>query len=401
MALYDRPQFDSPRRVHLLGATGSVGRAAADVIASAPQAFDVGLVTANTDAAGLAQVARRLGARNAVIVQEDRLAELQAGLAGSGCHAHAGRAALNDAARESADLTLAAIVGMAGLESLAAAMGSSRIIAIANKEPLVAAGHLMMDLAQRTQTTILPVDSEHNALFQLLHGRDTKDVRTLTLTASGGPFLGRTLAEMAAVTVEQALRHPTWRMGAKISIDSATLMNKGLEIIEAHVLFGMPASALKVMVHPQSVVHGLVELCDGSVLAQMAAHDMRTPLAHVLAWPQRMNTPGERLDLAQMSRLEFFSPDHKNFPALDLCYGALAAGPSACLVLNAANEVAVEAFLNGQIGFTEISAVCSHMLQTEPTQKLGDLDAVFEYDALVRSRTCAYIKHPTQRYKQA
>ena len=314
-------------------------------------------MTAGSDAEGLADAARRTGAKLAVIADSGRLAELETRLAGTDCRAETGAEALNEAAAGEAEWVMAAIVGCAGLVPVMAAIEAGRTVALANKEALVSAGALMTDAATRHGATLLPVDSEHNAIFQCLAGSRRDDVSKLILTASGGPFRTTSEADIRAATPAQAVAHPNWTMGAKISVDSATLMNKGLELIEAHHLFGLPADRIEILIHPQSVVHSLVEFIDGSVLAQLGSPDMRVPIAYALAWPERMATPAERLDLASVHSLEFEQPDLQRFPALRIARRALEQGGAAPTVLNAANEVAVAAFLAMRVDFLEIASL--------------------------------------------
>jgi 1-deoxy-D-xylulose-5-phosphate reductoisomerase len=342
------------RRLSILGATGSVGTSTLDLVERHPDRFEVIALTAARNVAALADAARRTGARLAVIDDPALLGELEERLAGSGCKAAAGRDALIDAATGDAELVMAAIVGCAGLEPVMAAIEAGLTVALANKESLVTAGSLMTEAAARSGATILPVDSEHNAIFQCLADNRSCDVARLVLTASGGPFRTRSRDEMAAMPPEQAMAHPNWSMGAKISVDSATMMNKGLELIEAHHLFGLASERIDILVHPQSVIHSMVEYVDGSVLAQLGSPDMRIPIAHALAWPERMATPAERLDLARIGSLTFEAPDIERFPALRVAREALEAGGAAPIILNAANEEAVAAFLDRRIGFLDI-----------------------------------------------
>ena len=373
------------KRIVILGATGSIGRSTLDLVERSPGRFQVTAVTAATNAEALADIARRTGAGLAVIADESRLAELRERLAGTNCRAAAGPAALLEAAVCEAELVIAAIVGCAGLEPVMAAIGAGRTVALANKEALVTAGALMTDAAARAGAVLLPIDSEHNAIFQCLAGSRREDVARLVLTASGGPF--RTAPDrLDKVTPAEAVAHPNWSMGAKISVDSATLMNKGLELIEAHYLFGLPSQRLDVIVHPQSVIHSMVEFIDGSVLAQLGAPDMRIPIAYALAWPERIETPAERLDLAAIARLDFEAPDLGRFPALALARAALEAGGAAPIVLNAANEVAVERFLAGAIQFTDITDMVEEalgMADFAPPSSIGDVLAI---DGETRSR---------------
>jgi 1-deoxy-D-xylulose-5-phosphate reductoisomerase len=372
------------RRIAILGATGSIGKSTLDLVERSPERFEVVAVTAATNSEELAQIARRTGAKLAVIAEEARLGALREHLAGTICRAEAGEAALLEAARAEADLVIAAIVGCAGLRPVMAAVDAGRVVALANKEALVTAGKLMTEAAARSNATLLPIDSEHNAIFQCLAGSKREDVSRIILTASGGPFRELSAAEMRSATPAQAVAHPKWTMGAKISVDSATLMNKGLELIEAHYLFGLPSERIEVVVHPQSVVHSLVEFVDGSVLGQLGSPDMRIPIAYALAWPERIGTPAKRLDLASISRLEFEAPDLERFPALRLARHALEAGGAAPTVLNAANEVAVASFLDGRIGFTEIAAIVEHTLGQVRAAAPESIDDVLEIDRAAR-----------------
>ena len=353
------------RKITVLGATGSVGSSTLDLIERSPDAFEVIALTAATRVDELAAAARRTGARLAVIDDEALLSDLRRGLEGTRCEAAAGRDALIAAAAGEAEWVMAAIVGCAGLEPVMAAVEAGKTVALANKEALVTAGALMTDAARRAGATILPVDSEHNAIFQCLAGDSGDGVSRIILTASGGPFRSKSMAEMASMTAAQAVAHPNWSMGAKISVDSATMMNKGLELIEAFHLFGLPSDRLDIVVHPQSVIHSMVEYRDGSVLAQLGSPDMRIPIAHTLAWPRRMETPCQRLDLVAIGQLTFEAPDPQRFPALRLARAAMAAGGAAPVALNAANEEAVAAFLGGRIGFLDIAATVERVLNAQ------------------------------------
>jgi 1-deoxy-D-xylulose-5-phosphate reductoisomerase len=342
------------RRVSILGATGSVGTSTLDLIERHSDRFEVVALTAARNVAALADAAVRTGAKLAVIDDAALLPELEERLEGSNCRAAGGREALIEAAAGEAEWVMAAIVGNAGLEPVMAAVEAGRTVALANKEALVTAGGLMIAAARQSGATILPVDSEHNAIFQCLANNRSCDVARLVLTASGGPFRERSRQQMSAMTPEQAVAHPNWSMGAKISVDSATMMNKGLELIEAHHLFGLPSGRIDILVHPQSVIHSMVEYIDGSVLAQLGSPDMRIPIAHALAWSERMETPAEKLDLGRIGSLSFEQPDLERFPALRVAREALEAGGAAPVVLNAANEEAVAAFLDRRIGFLDI-----------------------------------------------
>ncbi len=374
------------RKVSILGATGSVGGSTLDLVERSLDRFEVVALTAASNAEGLAQAARRTGARLAVIADESKLPELQQALAGTECRAASGRDALIEAASGEAEWVMAAIVGCAGLEPVMAAVEAGRTVALANKEALVTAGSLMTEAARKAGTTILPVDSEHNAIFQCLAGNRLVDVARLTLTASGGPFRAMSAADMARATPEQAVAHPNWSMGAKISVDSATMMNKGLELIEAHHLFGLGSERIDIVVHPQSVVHSLVEFIDGSVIAQLGSPDMRIPIAFALAWPERTATPAERLDLTRIRSLDFEPPDETRFPALRLAREALSAGGAAPIVLNAANEMAVAAFFERTIGFADIAATVERALATIDLPSPETIGEVIDIDREVREK---------------
>lgn len=381
------------KRVSLFGSTGSVGQSAARVIASAPERFDVQVVTANRNVQKLAETALRLKARKAVIADPSLYKNLKTALGSTKIELAAGSEAVEDAAGEPADIILAAILGIAGLKPIMKAIGQGTCVAIANKEPLVAAGPLVMRLAEEKGTSILPVDSEHNAIFQVFEKQNRDTIEKIILTASGGPFWKLSREEMAKVTPEQAVKHPNWVMGQKISVDSATMMNKALEIIEAHHLFNMPPEKIDVLVHPQSVVHSMVEYEDGSIKAQLGASDMCTPIAYALAWPERMQTPGERLDWTQMHLLEFHPPDFKKFPALRLAYECLHSQESAasCITLNAANEMAVEAFLKKRIGFLDIERCVAYALEKKICKSIETIEDVTKLDQNVRHEVEAFL----------
>lgn len=375
-----------PRKtVTILGATGSVGRSTLDLVERNPDSFEVLALTAHSDVAGLAEAARRVRAREAVIADESLLEPLQEALAGSGVAARGGTEAVADAAGSGADWTMAAIVGCAGLKPVIRALEGGRTVALANKEALVSAGHLMTDAAAASGATLLPVDSEHNAIFQCFDRARPGSVSRIVLTASGGPFREKSLAEMRSATAAEAVAHPNWSMGAKISVDSATLMNKGLELIEAFHLFplGSP-DRFEVVIHPQSVIHSMVEYVDGSVLAQLGAPDMRIPIAFTLAWPERMETPCERLDLVAVGALDFDAPDLERFPALAVARDALCEGGAKPAILNAANEIAVASFLENRIGFLDIASVASETLAGYDPETPRSIDEVLEVDGQAR-----------------
>jgi len=377
------------RSIAILGATGSIGKSTLDLVERNPDRFAVTAVTAATNVEALADIARRTGARRAVVADESRYQALAELLAGTDCRAAAGESALIEAAAGDADLVIAAIVGCAGLRPVMGAIEAGKTVALANKEALVTAGALMTGAARSSGATILPVDSEHNAIFQCLAGSRSEDVSRVLLPASGGPFRAASAETMGAATPAQAVAHPNWSMGAKISVDSATMMNKGLELIEAHYLFNLPSEHIEILVHPQSVVHSMVEFVDGSVLAQLGSADMRIPLAYALAWPERMATPAQRLDLAAIGRLDFEAPDIERFPALRLAREALEAGGAAPIVLNAANEVAVASFLDSEISFPEIANVVHEALSDAAYDAPRSIGDVLEIDRVTRERAKA------------
>ncbi|VVT09829.1 1-deoxy-D-xylulose 5-phosphate reductoisomerase [Sphingomonas aurantiaca] len=372
------------KSVTILGATGSVGTSTLDLIEREPDRFRVIALTANCDVGRLAEAAIRTKAEFAVVADEGCLPDLRDALAGTGIRAGGGAEAIAEAAASGADWTMGAIVGCAGLKPVMAAIEQGGTVVIANKEPLVSAGDVILAAAKRTGATLLPADSEHNAIFQCFDSARPERVRRIILTCSGGPFRDWTIEQMRDVTLEQAVKHPNWSMGAKISVDSATCMNKGLELIEAARLFPIAHDRIEIVIHPQSVVHSLVDYVDGSVLAQLGPPDMRTPIAHTLAWPDRMATPMAPLDLVGIGRLEFEAPDPVRFPALRLAREALDAGGARPAILNAANEVAVKAFLKRRICFLEIAAIVEHTLSCYDPAAPDSVDAVLAIDAKAR-----------------
>ncbi len=374
------------RTISILGATGSVGASTLDLIRREKDKWRVVALTANYNAAELARLAREFSAELAVVSDVSCLSVLRDELAGSQVEAAGGQAALTEAASRPVDITIAAIVGCAGLAPTMAAIQNGGTIGLANKESLVSAGDVLMASVAKHGATLLPVDSEHNAIFQCLAGNNLDHVRWITLTASGGPFRDWTLEELAQATPAQAVKHPNWDMGAKISVDSATMFNKGLELIEAWHLFPVGLEKLRIIVHPQSIVHSMVEYRDGSTLAQLGPSDMRVPIASTLAWPQRMDTPCEPLDLAAIGTLTFRAPDEVRFPATRLARQAAEAGGGIPAVLNAANEVAVAAFLAGQIGFTRIAAYVEDVLSRYAPPAPASLEDVHAVDAEARVR---------------
>jgi len=374
----------APRTVSILGSTGSVGTSTIDLLMRHPGRFRVAMLAAGRNAAKLAEQAIALDAPVVALDDPTDRQVLEDRLAGRDVEILVGPGAVEEAARREAEWTMAAIVGAAGLRPTLEAVRRGRVVALANKEALVCAGHLFTAEARAAGATILPVDSEHNAIFQVFAFDRRAGIERIILTASGGPFRSLSRAEMADKTPEQAAAHPNWSMGLKISIDSASMFNKGLEMIEAAHLFAMPEERIEVLVHPQSIVHSLVGYVDGSVLAQLGTPDMRTPIAHTLAWPERMAGPAATLDLAALGNLTFEAPDEDRFPALRLARAALKAGEAAPLVLNAANEVAVQAYVDRRIGFCNIPDVVERALDRLAGESVPDLDAVFAADAEAR-----------------
>ena len=372
------------RRVTILGSTGSIGQSTVDLLLRNPDGFEVEALTAYRNPLRLAEQARALRARFAAIADSSHYPALKAALSGTGIEAACGADALTEAALRQADWVMAGIVGAAGLAPTLAAIRRGAIIALANKEVLVCAGSLVMQEVARCGATLLPVDSEHNAIWQCFDFARIDAVEKIILTASGGPFRERSLEEMREVTPAQAVAHPNWRMGAKISVDSATMMNKGLELIEAHHLFRLPCERIDIVVHPQSIVHSAVAYRDGSVLAQLGSPDMRTPIAYALAWPGRIETPAKRLDLPAIGRLTFEPPDERRFPALRVAREALMRGGGCPTVLNAANEMAVRGFLDGRIGFLDIVETVERTIETIPQGPLESLDDVYNFDKMAR-----------------
>lgn len=372
------------KRLTILGSTGSVGTQTLDLVAEAPDSYQICALVGGSNVELLAAQARRFRPEITVIADETLLPALRDALAHSGLALAGGRGAVLEAASRPADWTMCAITGTIGLEPTLASVRRGGTIAFACKESLVSAGDVFLAEVQKASATLLPVDSEHNAIMQAMADGNSKAVDKIILTASGGPFLNYSLEEMKGITREAALRHPVWSMGAKISIDSATMFNKGLEVIEAARLFDLPSSQIEVLVHPQSVIHGMVCYADGSVLAQLGSPDMRIPIAHALAWPNRLATQAPRLDLAQISSLTFLNPDEVRFPALRLAREALQAGAGAPAVLNAANEVAVAAFLDRKIGFLDIARIVETVMHKMGAPCVPDIDAVLALDKAAR-----------------
>jgi 1-deoxy-D-xylulose-5-phosphate reductoisomerase len=374
----------APRRVTILGSTGSVGCNTLDLIERQPDCFAIEALTANRNTERLAEQAYRLRPKVAVIAEPEGYGDLKEALWGTGVDVAAGPDALIEAAERPAEWVMAAIVGAAGLKPTLAAVRRGAVVALANKECLVCAGALMMGEVEAHGATLLPVDSEHNAIFQVLDFDRVEAVEKIILTASGGPFRTRKLDSMANVTPDEAVAHPNWDMGAKISVDSATMMNKGLELIEAVHLFPLSEERIEILVHPESVVHSMVAYVDGSVLAQLGAPDMRTPIAYTLGWPARMSTPAKRLDLAEIGQLNFEGPDPERFPALRLARDALRDGGATPTILNAANEEAVFGFLDKRTGFLDIARIVERTLEVVPAAPVSSLDDVHEVDADAR-----------------
>ncbi|WP_299376283.1 1-deoxy-D-xylulose-5-phosphate reductoisomerase [uncultured Kiloniella sp.] len=377
------------KSITVMGSTGSVGTSTVDLLKRSPELFDVEALTANKNVDLLAQQAIELNAKMAVVADKKAYNDLKNALSGKDIEVAAGEEALLEAAARPADQVMAAIVGFAGLAPTLTAIKRGATILLANKEALVCAGDLMVEEVRKNNATLLPVDSEHNAIFQVFDFDNKFGIDHITLTASGGPFRCFTKQEMETVTPQQALAHPNWDMGAKISIDSATMMNKGLELIEAAYLFGLPEDRIKVLIHPQSIIHSTVSYIDGSVLAQLGDPDMRTPIACALAWPERMKTPVKQLDLAEISKLTFETPDHDKFPALEIAREALRNHKT--IVFNAANEIAVEAFLQKRMSFLGISELVEKAVCTFDEIDINSLETVKMVDAEVRNWSRAQI----------
>jgi len=373
-----------PRRIAILGSTGSIGDSTIDLIDRNPGAYKVVALTAHSNWAKLAEQAKRLNPEMVALADPAGYGALKAALAGTAISVAAGPEAVCEAASLPSDWVMAAIVGAAGLRPTLAAVKRGAVVGLANKECLVCAGNLFMAAVNEHKATLLPVDSEHNAIFQVFDFEQKDNIRRIILTASGGPFRSWSRQDMAGVTPAQAVAHPNWSMGAKISVDSATMMNKGLEVIEAHHLFGLESERIDILVHPQSVVHSMVEYDDGSTLAQLGTPDMRTPIAYALGWPARLPAPTGRLDLAKLGSLTFEAPDPVRFPALRLARAALQTGGAAPTILNAANEIAVARFLAGEIGFLDIAAIVEHTLDRVSLQSMSTLDDIMAADGEAR-----------------
>lgn len=375
---------DAPRRITILGSTGSIGTNTIDLIERDPASYRVEALTAYRSVELLAEQARKFDARFVAIADPDKYADLKSAMSGTDAEIASGPDAIVEAAARDADWVMAGIVGAAGLEPTLEAARQGAVVAFANKECLVCAGDLMLEEIAQSGATLLPVDSEHNAIFQVFEFDRRATVEKIILTASGGPFRDRTRDEMKNVTPAEAVAHPNWDMGAKISVDSATMMNKGLELIEAYYLFGLPEDRIDILVHPQSIIHSMVAYVDGSVLAQLGTPDMRTPISYTLAWPQRMEAPSARLDLGDIATLTFEAPDSERFPALRLARAALKTGGSAPTILNASNEEAVAGFLAEKVGFLDIPRIVEETLEKMPGSDIRSVEDVLAVDAEAR-----------------
>ena len=372
------------RRVSVLGATGSVGQSTIELIESNFASYNVEALTANNNAQLLAEQARRLDAKFVAIANPEKYNELKSEVSSANVEIAAGPESIIEAAAREADWIMAAIVGAAGLKPTIRAIKNAAVVALANKECLVCAGELMLEQIIRSECTLLPVDSEHNAIFQVFSSDNREEIKRIILTASGGPFRRMSYEEMEDVTPSEAVAHPNWDMGDKISVDSATMMNKGLELIEAHFLFGLPEKKIDILVHPQSIIHSMVEYVDGSILAQLGSPDMRTPISYTLAWPGRMEMPNANLNFADIGALTFETPDIEKFPALTLAREALLIGKSAPAILNAANEEAVAAFLIGKVGFLDIARIVDETLERMSFKNIRSIDELLSIDANAR-----------------
>ncbi len=376
-----------PKRIAVLGATGSIGESALNIVRLHPKAFKVVALTANKNSEALAALANEFKPDFVAIGDKASYPDLKTRLDGTGVKCLAGEAAVSEAASSDADFIVHGIVGAAGLPSAIAAVQAGKVLALANKEALVCGGQLLLDEAERNGATILPMDSEHNAIFQILERSGTEGIDRITLTASGGPLLDRPMAELEKVTPAEALAHPNWDMGAKISIDSATMMNKGLELIEAFHLFPVEANQIDVVVHRQSVIHGFVSYVDGTVLAHMGSHDMRIPIAHTMAWPDRISSGAAPLNLMKIRNLTFEFLDPVRFPALELARNALEAGGSTPTILNAANEVAVAAFLSRKLAFPGIVRLVEQIVSAMAAVPINCFEDIKEIDLEARRRS--------------
>lgn len=387
--------MDHIKTIALYGGTGSIGSSTLDLIAKFPDRYRLAVLTGGSNTEALIKLAQHFKPDHVGIADPDGYTALAEGLSGTGIAISAGLDALNDLAKIQVDLVVSAVTGTAGLMPTLRAVQHGQTVAIANKESLVTAGHIIKEAAKKSGATILPIDSEHNAIFQVWTADHADSIDHITLTASGGPFWGMDTTEMAMITPEQAIKHPNWSMGAKISVDSATMMNKGLEVIEAAVLFDLPEDRVHVLVHPQSIIHGMVHYGDGSVLAQMGPADMRVPISYAMAWPQRLTWPSEAFDLAKCADLTFEQPDNNRFPCLELARMASRQGGLAMTVLNAANEMAVDYFLTKQIGFQDIASLVQDMLETVTIEDHNNLDAIIAKDKETRQACGVWLGNQT------
>ena len=383
------------KKLSIFGVTGSVGRSTIEVVENNPGQFEIDTFVAGRNVRDLAELARKFKPALAVIGDDDKYQELKELLSGSDVEAAAGKTAVLEAAQRPVDITMAAISGTAGLLPLLYSLKSSTYVAIANKEPLVAAGPLVIETAQRHKTTLLPVDSEHNAIFQVFEPDNKAALDKIILTASGGPFRTKSLDEIWNASPEQALAHPNWSMGAKISIDSATLMNKALEVIEAHYLFNVPGDMIDVVIHPQSIIHSMVSYQDGSILAQLGQPDMKTPIASALGYPERLKKGGDILSMDCLTSLSFEKPDFNRFPSLSMAYEALKTGQPACIALNAANETSVKAFLDERLAFGQITEINAKVLDAVPRTRLKGLDDILDLHKTMQDLAETYITEMT------
>lgn len=387
------------RRIAILGSTGSIGRQALDVVSQHPDLFEIELLTANNSSSLLAEQAMKFDANNAVICNEDRYEETAEALKGCGTKVFAGMQSVCDlVASDRVDIVLTAMVGFSGLRSTVAAVKAGKTVALANKETLVAAGEIVMDLARRHHAAIIPVDSEHSAIFQCLHCSPDADIEKIHLTASGGPFRTWSKEQIASATKEQALKHPKWSMGSKITIDSATMMNKGLEIIEARWLFGVSPDRINVVVHPQSIIHSMVEFADGAVIAQMGHPDMREPIQYALGYPQRLSLNNRKIDFAALGQITFEAPDPDRFPALSLALESLSRGGNMPCIMNAANEVAVDAFLHDRISFYGMADLVAECMRKVDFCPAPDLDCIFSTNEEAAAKAREILRRSPERF---
>lgn len=385
----------SRKRITLLGSTGSIGQQTLDIVRAHPDRFDVYAMTANSNVKVLLEQIETFRPKVVAVSNDQFYAELKSGVKdlGLACEVLSGPESLCEIVRRDTDIVMAAVVGVAGLPSVLEAVKCGHTIAIANKEPLVAAGDIIMAEAVKSGSIILPVDSEHNAIFQCFDEEQRAEIKRIILTASGGPFRDWDKSRILTASPEEAVNHPNWSMGAKISVDSASMMNKALEVIEARFLFDMTADKIDILVHPQSVVHSMVEYSDGSILAQMGASDMRTPIAYALGYPERISTPGKTLDFSKFSTLQFEPVDQVKFPTVRWAYDCLDAGASHCVAFNAINEVAVAAFLNREIQFGDIFSCIGEGLSSVRSRKINEIDDIIDFDCSVRAETLQWLKN--------